>query len=259
MTTTTLAPPATTAARSPFWVLARIEARLFARSAAAVIWTALLPVAAIIVLGVVPATRRPAGSLDGQSPLEAYLSILMLYVLLMSAVNLLPAALASYRETGVLRRLSTTPVPPSWLLGAQGLIYLGVGIVVNLIMFAVALCAGVPVPRQIPGLALSLLLVAAATLAIGLLLAALARTERAANALGVVTFFPLQFFAGMWIPRAAMPDLLRTISDFTPSGAGVRAIEASLDGRFPPASPLLVLVAYTLVCGAVAARRFRWQ
>ncbi len=250
---------ASTRRRHPFWRLARVEALLFARSPGSVVWTALLPVAAIIVLGAVPGTRRPSASFDGQSPLQVYLPILMIYVFLLSAANLLPAVLSSYREKGILRRLSTTPVPPMRLLGAQGLIYLGVGVVIDVVLLVVAICAGVPLPRQVPGFAVSMLLVAVATLGIGLLITAFARTERIASALGMLAFFPSLFFAGMWIPRATMPHLLRTISDYTPTGAGVRAVGASLAGHWPAASPLLVLLAYTIGCGAIAARRFRWQ
>src|SRR6185437_10914287 len=118
MSTATATTPSTSLRRHPFWRLARIEALLFFRSAGSVVWTALLPVVAIIVLGAVPGTRRASRSFDGLSPLEVYLPILMMYVFLMAAVNLLPAVLASYREKGILRRLFTTPVPPIRLLGA---------------------------------------------------------------------------------------------------------------------------------------------
>jgi ABC-2 type transport system permease protein len=75
----------------------------------------------------------------------------------------------------------------------------------------------------------------------------------------MAAFFPLMFFAGLWVPRAEMPDLLRRISDFSPLGAGVRSLQDSIAGHFPPVSSLLVLVAYAAVCGFAAARTFRWE
>lgn len=256
MTTLTAAP---LGRRHPFWQLARVEARLFFRSAGSVLWTALIPVAALIVLGIVPATRHASKSFSGLSPLEVYLPILMMYVLLMSAVNLLPAVLAGYREKGILRRLSTTPVPPSRLLGAQSLIYLALGIVVDVIMLGIGTAFGVPMPHQVAGFVVSLLLVAAATLGIGLLVTALAGSERVANAMALVVFFPLLFFAGLWVPRTKMNHVLHTISDYSPLGAGVRAVQASIGGHWPATAALLVLIAYAIGCGAAAARLFRWQ
>jgi ABC-2 type transport system permease protein len=45
----------------------------------------------------------------------------VLIALVVAALGLssLPTPLVSYREQGVLRRLSTTPLPPSWVLAAQ--------------------------------------------------------------------------------------------------------------------------------------------
>lgn len=243
----------------PFWQLARIEAILFARSAGSVIWTAFMPVAAIIVLGAVPGTRHASHSFDGLSPLEVYLPILMMYVFLMAAVNLLPAVLAGYREKGILRRLATTPVLPSRLLGAQSLIYLAVGVVIDVVMLVIAIAFGVPVPHQFAGFVISLLLVAAATLGIGMLVTALAGSERIANAAGLAIFFPLLFFAGLWVPRTKMNTVLRTISDYSPLGAGVRAVQASIGGHWPATAALLVLAGYAVGCGVMAARLFRWQ
>ncbi|ADP81698.1 ABC transporter permease [Pseudofrankia inefficax] len=247
------------ARRHPFWRLARVEALLFARSVGSILWTALLPIAAVVVLGAVPATRHPSASFDGRSWLEVYLPILMMYVFVMASVNFLPEVLAGYREKGILRRLATTPVPPARLLGAQALIYLTLGVAIDVVILVIGIGFGAPAPRQPVGFALSLLLVAAATLGIGLLITALVPNSRAANAAGMLAFFPLIFFAGLWIPRPEMNHVLRTISDYSPLGAGVRAVGGSLDGHWPAASALLVLVGWAAVCGAIAARRFRWQ
>jgi ABC-2 type transport system permease protein len=245
---------------SSFRQLLRVEMILFWRSAAAVVWTALLPVAALVVLGAIPATRRPAGILHGISYLDAYLPILMCFALFMSSANFLPPTLAQYREGGFLRRLSTTPVPPSRLLGAQATIYLGIATAVCGTLVAVAVLAyDVPAPRQGAGLVLAVALTGAAMTAIGLLVAAVAPSAKVANALSMVLFPPLMFLAGLWLPRAQMPAVLRRISDYSPLGAGVRAVQDSIAGHFPTGASLLVLVAYAVVCFAVAARAFRWE
>jgi ABC-2 type transport system permease protein len=243
----------------PFRMLTRVELVLFLRSPAAVVWTALIPLITLIVLGSVPATRHVTKILHGSSYLATYLPILMVFALCMSAVNALPPALATYREKGILRRLSTTPVPPSRLLAAQACVYLGVGIAVDLLLLTIGVSFGVPAPGQPLGFVVSLLLVAIVTLGIGLLISAVAPNGRVANAVSMMTFFLLMFFAGLWLPQSEMPPILRTISDLTPLGAGVRAVHASVAGHWPTSESLAVMVVYALVCGAIAIKLFRWE
>jgi ABC-2 type transport system permease protein len=253
-------PCPTSVPRSPFAQLLRTEAKLFVRAPASVLWVALLPVAALIVLGVVPATSQDTKFLHGTSYLDAYLPILMTFSLCMCAVNFLPAVLVTYREQGILRRLSTTPVPPARMLGAQLVIYLGVGLGVCAVLAVVGFAGlGIGVPGQIVAFALSVVLIAAATLGVGLVVAAIAPNSRVANAAGAVLFFPLMFLAGLWVPRTQMPTVLRRVSDYSPLGAGVHALQSSITGQWPPAQPLLVLVAYALVTGGIAGRRFSWE
>jgi ABC-2 type transport system permease protein len=246
------------AARAAFGRLLRSEARLFARTPMAVLWGAILPVVALIGLGLIPDVRTPAAGLHGQSYFAAYLPILMAFALCMWAVNLMPPTLALYRETGVLRQLSTTPVRPAWLLGAQATIFAGVGIVESVLLLIVWAAYGEPLPGQPVGFALALLLIATSTLAIGACIAALARTAKAANAAAMAAFFPLMFLAGLWVPRAQMPDLLRRISDVSPLGAGVRALQDSLAGNWPSWGALLALAVWTLGGAVLGARAFRW-
>lgn len=92
-------------------------------------------------------------------------------------------------------------------------------VTVFLVLAVARLGFSVPLPQQPAGFALAFALGAAAVFAIGLVLAAVAPNARSAQGIGTVLFFPVMFFAGLWVPRAAMPGTLRDVSDFTPLGA----------------------------------------
>ncbi len=53
--------------------------------------------------------------------------------------------------------------------------------------------------------------------------------------------------------------VLRDISDWTPLGSAVRSLQNSMQGTFPSAQSLLVLVAWAVVFGVLAVRFFRWE
>ena len=65
------------------------------------------------------------------------------------------------------------------------------------------------------------------------------------------------FLGGVYLPRTMLPEFLIRIGDYTPPG-----VQALLDAwwgrrRSPPSWPSWPLI--TVVAGAVAARRFRWE
>ena len=118
---------------------------------------------------------------------------------------------------------------------------------------------GVALPGQPAGFLVTYVLAATAMLGLGMLIAALAPTGRSAGVIGTMLFFPLMFFAGLWIPRATMPASLRLISDFTPLGAAVQALQDSMRGSWPHPPGLAVLAGYAVVFTVAAARFFRWD
>lgn len=235
------------------------EARLMRRNPALVVWVAALPVIASVVLGAVPATRRPTAGLDGLSWFGAYQPILVMFSAVLLSAQILPDVLTRYREMGILRRLRTTPASPAALLAAQVVLTFGVSVVVAALMVLVPTATGAPLPGNPVGFAVSFVLAAAAMLSIGMVIASVVRRNKIASAVGTVAFFALQFFAGLWVPRATMPDWLRGISDATPSGAAVGALTDSVHGAWPQLMYLGVLVAWTAVLAAVAVRAFRWE
>ena len=238
--------------------LIRTELRLFLREPLVVFFAVAFPSLLVGILGNVPGFHDPQQDIGGLRVVDLYTTISVTLVLAMLALQFTPAVLANYREKGILRRMSATPVPPRKLLAAQLATSLLVALVAVGLLLAVArVLFAVPVPHA--GFAVALVLTAAAVFAIGLLIAALAPSGKAGNAIGTVLFFPVMFFAGLWVPREAMPATLRRIGDFTPLGAGEQALHDAATGAWPHPGQVAVLAAYVVVCGLAAARLFRWE
>lgn len=240
--------------------LALAELRLFVRERVGPLFAIGLPQALLIAFGNIPFYNAPRVNLGGRTLLDVYVPILAAFVLATLALNVVPQVLAGYREKGVLRRLRTTPVGPSRVLAAQLLVNLATAVVSVAALLVVARCAfGVALPRQAGGYVLGLALAAAALLAIGLFVAAVSPNGRTAGAVGVALFYVMMFFAGLFLPIAAMPSTLRHISRATPLGAAVQALTDATDGHWPHALQLLTLVCYAVGFGAGAVRSFRWE
>ncbi len=245
---------------APTKALARMEARLFLREPAALFWTLGFPLIILVAVGAVPSSREASRSLGGARFIDVYVPVLAAFIIAMLALNALPPVLAGYRERGILRRLATTPVSPTRVLGAQLAVQAAAAVVALVLVLAVARIAfDVPLPSEPVGYVIALVFTAAALFGIGLTIAALAPTARVANAAGAVLFFPLMFFAGLWLPRAEMPAGLRHVSDGTPLGAAVGALQDAASGSWPGALHLAVLAAYGLAFGVLAIRLFRWE
>jgi ABC-2 type transport system permease protein len=245
---------------SVFLKLTRNELRLFLREPLVVFFSVLFPTILVVILGSIPDFRVPSPDLGGSTVISLYVGIALALSLAMLGLQFLPSVLASYREKGILRRVATTPVRPIALLAAQMATSLLIAVVSGLLVIAVGRIAfGVGLPGQIAGFVVAYLLSAAGVFALGLLIAALVPTGKAANSIGTLLFFPLMFFAGLWTPREVLPTVLQRIGDFTPLGAGERALHDAATGHWPQLLPMVVLLAYVVVFGAAAARLFRWE
>jgi ABC-2 type transport system permease protein len=233
-------------------MLTLTEARLLAREPLALFWGLAFPMALLAVMGV------SAGDVGGVPLVTIYEPIVIAFVSVVFGLQGLPVQIAAYRERRILRRLATTPAGPARVIGAQLIVSLTVVLAATIGVLAVGrLGFGVPLPRQPAGFALVVVLGATATLALGLLIGALAPTARSAGAAGTVLFFPLMYFAGLWTPQ--MSATTRHIGQYTPLGAAAQALRDSMAGAWPHPSALLVLGGCTLVGAAAAARFFRWE
>jgi ABC-2 type transport system permease protein len=235
------------------------ETKLFFREPMVVFFALAFAPILLVVLGSIPALAEPDASLGGQRPIALYLPVVIAMGIALFALSGLAQLFASYREKGVLRRMRTTPVEPGFMLGAQLLMATLLSTVTMLVMVVVGLLAfDVDLPREPFGFLIGYLLVALSMFAIGLLVGSLAPSSKSASAIGSSVFFPLIFFAGLWVPRASMNDVLRTISDLSPLGAGVQSLQDATAGHWPQPLHLAVMLGWTVLAGGLATRFFRW-
>jgi ABC-2 type transport system permease protein len=177
----------------------------------------------------------------------------------MLAIFMLPGFMTDYRAKGILRRLSTTPVHPARLLGAQVAVQAAIGVAALPLTLALGLALGMDAPQNPAALLLALLVGGAALFSLGLLVSALAPDARIGWVFSAVLFFPSVFLAGFWLQKEQMPDWLARAGELTPLGGFRTAVQDAWTGA--PLDPLILLsMALTaVVVGALAARVFRWE
>jgi ABC-2 type transport system permease protein len=240
--------------------LSLTELKLLSRERVRMALPIAIPLLLIIILGNIASLRQPRAIYGGESFIDLYTTILVVMGLALLALTNMPMMLADYRERGVLKRLQTTPIGAVRVLAAQLVADLTVAVVMVVAILAVARIGfAVPLPRQAGGFVLAALLAAAALLGAGLLVAAVAPTGRVARGIGALLFYPMMFFAGLWVPIPNMPAVLQHVSHATPLGAAVPALTVAAEGSMPTALQLGTLAAWTVAFGLAAARFFRWE
>ena len=162
------------------------------------------------------------------------------------------------RRAGVLRQLGSTPLGRSGLLAGKVVAVLAVLAVQVLVLGGLGLALGArPALGGLPAALVSVLLGAAAFVALALLLAGALRAEAVLAVANLVWVVLLGL--GTLLPTALLPGSLGTVARLLPSGALGDALRTSLaDGGWPWGA-WGVLLAWGVVAGGLAVRSFRWQ
>lgn len=175
----------------------------------------------------------------------------------------LPTALVAEREQGIWKRYRLLPVPTAWLLLSTMLAR--VLIVASSVLVQIALARavfGTPLPERPGAAAAAFCLVTAAFVGIGFLIAALADTVPAVQALGQCLFLPMILIGGVGVPLAVLPVWAQRVSGFLPGRYAVELLEPCFQA---PASPqgagfrIAALAAIGIAAGVAGARLFRWE
>ncbi len=247
-------------AMTGFGKLAFVETKLFLRERVAVAALFGIPIALVVGFGLIPGFDKPSKTLSGQIGTEYIASLGVAIVIAILALNGIPSALGTYREKGILRRLSATPLRPAMLLTAKLMVWVATVLIsVTMIVAVSRLAFHVPLPVKLGWFAVSVFLGVAALFALGLFVAAVAPTSRAATGIGMLLFFPNMFLAGVYFPTEEMSHTLQTIGDYSPLGAALHAVRQTWMGQDPRMLYLGIMAGWAIVAGLAAARFFRWE
>jgi len=240
--------------------LALVEGKLFLREKAALIGVFGLPVALVIGFGLIPGFSDPQKGLSDQIGTEYIAALGVAIVLASLGLTGVPMVLGQYRERGVLRRLGVTPVRPLTLLLADLTVWAAAAVLsVAALIAVVRIAFHVPAPVKPGWFILAVALGIASLFATGLLAASVAPTARGAAGIGWLLLFPNMFLSGIYFPTDEMSPTMRQIGNFTPLGSAVHAVRDSWMGIEPRPEYLVIMAAWALVAGALAARFFRWD
>ncbi len=271
-TSTTTAAPARPAARtgsaSGVRALRRLtltEGKLFLRDPSNAFFAVLFPALLLTVLGLVmPWADEPYDAddpiLSQFTAITGYTPIVLALAVGTVAFTTFPTTIATYRQRGVLRRLSTTPLPPTRVLVAQVAVNLAALLVAAVLALLLGVVVvGVDLPEQPLLLVGAFVLSVLSAFAVGSLIAAVAPTGPSANGIGATVYFLSLFFAGVWLPLPIMPQVVQDIAQLTPLGAASQAMTAAWFGQPLPTVELLAMAAWAVLGVPLAARLFRWS
>lgn len=220
--------------------------------------------AAALLAGMPPAVSYSVGGAAGGNTLSGFSqsvpgigSMYVMFAVLAGVIGFVRA-----RSNWTFQRLMMMPVRPAQIVAGKML----ARFVMGLIMYAVAFGFGLLLGTSYGSAPLALLLVMAAfTLcctAITLLLATIVRTEQQAGvALNLIALIAAPL-GGAWWPLEIVPPWMATVGHISPIAwamNGFNAVIVSGGGLQDVLLPVGVLLAFTVVIFAVAARRFRYD
>lgn len=241
------------------------EFRIFNRDIGNIFFVLAFPTVLLVGMGLaVPGMRdviAEDGPFAGVTPVGLITPVMICLAIATAGLASMPTYLAMYREKGVLRRLSTTPMAPQGVLIAQVLInlfWLLIG--ATLAVIAGVLIMDVPLPVDWALIAMTTPLAVTSIFGIGLIIGGVMRKASTATGIGMLIYFPLLFFAGLWTPGPAMPDALAAVATWMPLGGAGQAMTTAWfgDGGFP-VEQFISMAAWSVVTFAIAVKVFRWR
>ncbi len=207
-----------------------IEIKLLVREPVTLLFSFAFPVLVLVLLGgIFGSDHMKQGAYQGVKMMDWYVPAFMGLVIASIGTISLPVHLSSYRERGVLRRFRASGVSEAALLGSQLLVSLGVALIGAVTIAVLGMVAYGASPASAPaGVALAYVVGVFCFSGIGMLLASLAPTARAAQSVGLLLWFIMLFVSGTSAPLDLLPEL----------DGGHRQGSAALPPRDRPRGPL---------------------
>ena len=238
-----------------------IEIKLLARDPVTLLFSFAFPVLVLVLLGGIFGDQHmKMGAYKGVKMMNWYVPSYIALVIASIGTISLPVHLSSYRERGVLRRFRASGVSEAALLGSQLLVSLGVALVGALtITILGGLAYGARLPASPAEVALAYVVGVFCFAAVGVLLASLAPTARAAQSVGLLLWFVMLFVSGTSAPLDLLPSWMVDIGKALPLYHSVLAVVDPWIGRGTNWAQLAIVATVGVVATLVSLRVFRWE
>jgi ABC-2 type transport system permease protein len=235
--------------------LIRTEFKLTVRDPLVLTFVLVFPIVTMLIIGGAFGTE-PDVAFAGQNPSHWYVASYFTVVVAATGLIMLPVHLATYRERGVLRRFAAAGFP-RWSFAVTELVLGLVTIAVSgvLLLAVAAPVYGVPSVHSLGRVALGLFFGSIAFISIGVLLGTLLPSARAAQAVGLLLFFPSFLLGAGGPPPHVMGTALRRIGDVLPLTWMTNSIREPWLGIGAPTGALAAVIALAVAATALAARR----
>jgi ABC-2 type transport system permease protein len=171
--------------------------------------------------------------------------------------------MVSLREQKVLKALGATPLPRSYLLGAEVMVRLLVSLVQLGLMLAIGITVfGLHVTGNWLAVLGVVMLGALTFTSLGYLLTCRARTVDSGQGLVQLVQFPMMFLSGIFFPVGIMPGFLQPVAAAMPLtylGDALRQVMVGMPPEHPLAWCLAILAGWLAASITLAVFLWRWE
>lgn len=243
----------------------RYDLLVFRRNRQSTFFTLALPIIFLVIFASVfhSDTIRLLGGqqLKGSN---YYLPQIMALGIVSAAFSNVVGTIIAQRETGVLKRRRSTPVPAWALVGARTSTAVVITFVLMAVLLGIARVAyGVGVPSsRLPELILTILVGAVSLCCLAYALTTFVNSSESAQPVIQAITLPIFFISGVFFPEDLVPHWLLDVAGFFPVRHLAQALLVDFDANRSasgiPRGDLVNLAIWAVVGAVVATRRFTW-
>lgn len=235
--------------------LVRAELKLMTRDPLVLTFVFVFPIVTMLIIGGSFGTK-PDPAFAGVNPAHWYVASYLTVVIAATGLVMLPVHLASYRERGVLRRFAAAGFPRWSFASAQLIVGLVTTVIACVILLLVAApIYGVPAVHDPWRVTAALALGALAFVSGGVLLGSFLPSARAAQAVGLILFFPSFLLGAGGPPPHVMGAALRHVASVLPLTLVTNAAREPWLGVGSATGSLVAVTVLAVVVTVAAARR----
>jgi ABC-2 type transport system permease protein len=241
------------------WHELRTEQKIFWRNREAAFFTFGLPIIFFLIFGAIYGDNT-IGGVHGATFLEAGM---IGYGVASTAFAGLAISMVIRRESGVLKRIRATPLPPwAYLVSVLGSTFVTFLIQAVLLVVLGRLLFDVPFPARALSLLVALVIGAASFAALGLGLTGYVRSAEGSSAVVNFVYLPMAIISGTFFSPQDYPGFLKAIAAVLPLTYFTRLVRDIIVGKqqvWTNLGAVAVVLAWGVVGLFAAMRKFRWQ